>query len=49
MLDYYKLGKYHKNLGGLSSPITNQKLYKSLNNITLLYDFKLKKIGDKHE
>ena len=25
MLDYYKLGKYDKNLGGLSSPITNQK------------------------
>ena len=42
MLDYYKLGKYDKNLGGLSSPITNQKLYKSLNNITLLYDFKSK-------
>ena len=42
MLDYYKLGKYDKNLGGLSSPITNQKLYKSLNNKTLLYDFKSK-------
>ena len=42
MLDYYKLGKYDKNLGGLSSPITNQKLYKSLNNRTLFYDFKSK-------
>ena len=42
MLDYYKLGKYDKNLGGLSSPNTNQKLYKSLNNKTLLYDFKSK-------
>ena len=42
MLDYYKLGKYDKNLGGLSSPITNQKLYKSLNNKTLFYDFKSK-------
>lgn len=42
MLDYYKLGKYNKNLGGLSSPITNQKLYKSINNKTLFYDFKSK-------
>ena len=42
MLDYYKLGKYDKNLGGLSSPSTNQKLYKSFNNKTLLYDFKSK-------
>ena len=42
MLDYYKLGKYDKNLGGLSSPSTNQKLYKSLNNKTLFYDFKSK-------
>ncbi len=43
LLDYYKLGKYNKQLGGLSSPSTNQKLYKSLNNKTLLYDFKSKK------
>lgn len=42
MLDYYKLGKYNKNLGGLSSPNTNQKLYKSINNGTLFYDFKSK-------
>lgn len=42
MLDYYKLGKYNKNLGGLSSPSTNQKLYKSINNKTLFYDFKSK-------
>ena len=42
MLDYYKLGKYDKNLGGLSSPSTNQKLYKSINNKTLFYDFKSK-------
>ena len=26
MLDYCKLGKYDKNLGGLSSPSTNQKI-----------------------
>ena len=42
ILDYYKLGKYNKNLGGLSSPSTNQKLYKSINNKTLFYDFKSK-------
>lgn len=42
MLDYYKLGKYDKNLGGLSSQITNQRLYKSLNNKMLFYDFKSK-------
>ena len=42
MLDYYKLGKYDKSLGGLSSPSTNQKLYKSVNNETLFYDFKSK-------
>lgn len=42
MLDYYKLGKYNKNLGGLTSPSTNQKLYKLINNGTLFYDFKSK-------
>ena len=42
LLDYYKLGKYDKQLGGLSSTTTNQKLYKSLNNKTLFYDFKSK-------
>lgn len=26
-LDYIKLGRYNKNLGGLDSPITNQRLY----------------------
>ena len=28
LLDYYKLGKYDKHLGGLSSITTNQRLYK---------------------
>ena len=28
LLDYYKLGKYDKQLGGLSSTTTNQRLYK---------------------
>ena len=28
LLDYYKLGKYDKQLGGLSSATTNQRLYK---------------------
>ena len=29
LLDYYKLGKYDKRLGGLSSTTTNQRLYKA--------------------
>ena len=28
LLDYYKVGSYKKELGGLNSPTTNQRLYK---------------------
>ena len=28
LLDYYKVGSYKKELGGLDSPTTNQRLYK---------------------
>lgn len=31
-VDYYKIGHYDRNLGGLSSVSTNQKLYKVVNN-----------------
>ena len=31
-LDYYKIGPYVEELGGLSSPTTNQKLYKIVDN-----------------
>lgn len=31
LLDYYKVGRYIKELGGLSSPSTNQRLYKKEN------------------
>lgn len=42
LLDYYKLGKYNKDLGGLTSPITNQRLYKRLNNKEYKFSFELK-------
>ena len=42
LLDYYKLGKYNKDLGGLASPITNQSLYKRLNNREYKFNFQLK-------
>ena len=31
LLDYYKVGSYKKDLGALSSPTTNQRLYKKNN------------------
>lgn len=31
-VDYLKIGRYDKNLGGFDSPITNQKFYKKENN-----------------
>jgi len=45
LLDYYKLGKYIKELGGLSKETTNQKLYKNYGNSSskLVYNFKLGK------
>ena len=40
LLDYYKLGKYDKQLGGLSSATTNQRLYKVIQpSILHQYDF----------
>lgn len=35
LLDYIKIGHYNKNLGGLNSPITNQKFYK-IENLELI-------------
>lgn len=32
ILDYYKVGEYNKNLGGLDYSTTNQKFYKIVNN-----------------
>ena len=32
-LNYYKIGPYRKELGGLKSPITNQKLFKVFKNL----------------
>ena len=45
LLDYYKLGKYIKELGGLSKETTNQKLYKNydIGSPKLVYNFKLGK------
>ena len=43
LLDYYKLGKYDKQLGGLSSATTNQRLYKVIQpSILHQYDFQAK-------
>ena len=43
LLDYYKLGKYDKQLGGLSSTTTNQRLYKVVKpSIIYQYNFQSK-------
>ena len=43
LLDYYKLGKYDKQLGGLSSTTTNQRLYKVIQpNAIHQYNFQSK-------
>lgn len=43
LLDYYKLGKYDKQLGGLSSATTNQRLYKVIQpNTVHQYNFQSK-------
>lgn len=43
LLDYYKLGKYDKQLGGLSSTTTNQRLYKVVEpNTVCQYNFQSK-------
>lgn len=43
LLDYYKLGKYNKQLGGLSSTTTNQRLYKVIQPSTIhQYNFQSK-------
>ena len=43
LLDYYKLGKYDKHLGGLSSTTTNQRLYKIIRpNVIQQYNFQSK-------
>lgn len=41
-LDYFKLGNYVEELGGLDKEITNQKLYKVLQNKRYIYNFKIK-------
>lgn len=44
LLDYYKLGKYDKQLGGLSNPLTNQRLYRVTQPNTIhQYDFQSKR------
>ena len=49
LLDYYKLGKYDKQLGGLSSATTNQRLYKAIQpNILHQYDFQSKRWNIAH-
>ena len=44
--DYIKIGSYNKDLGGLSSPTTNQKLFKVKNNKLINIT---KKLQSKHD
>lgn len=46
--DFIKIGSYKKELGGLSSPTTNQKLYKVKNNKLIDITYKLQKNGNKN-
>ena len=42
-VDYYKIGAYVAQLGGLDKPNTNQKMFDTKNNLEITYKFRKKK------